>query len=138
MDKNGEKKGDALRYNVGKQRLDLIPASMIEGVGAVLTHGCKKYEPNNWRKGLSWTGVLSSLKRHLHALERGEDYDQESGLLHIDHVLCNAAFIREYYKTHPELDDRVLPYMNIPRIGLDVDEVLADFAGGFCKWAGIK
>lgn len=138
MAENGEKKGDALRYNVGKQRLDLIPASMIEGVGAVLTHGCGKYSARNWENGLGWSGVIASLKRHLLAFENGEDYDSESGLLHIDHLLCNAAFIREYYKTHPELDDRVLPYMNIPRIGLDIDEVLADFAGGFCKWAGIK
>ena len=138
MEVNGNNKGDALRYNVGKQRLDLIPASAIDGMGAVLTNGCNKYKARNWEAGLGWMGVLASMKRHLLAFEKGEDYDPESGLLHIDHVLCNAAFIREYYQTHPELDDRVLPYMNPPRIGLDVDEVLADFAQGFCEWAGIE
>ena len=131
-------KEKGLRYNAGKQRLDLIPASTIEAIGKVLTFGCEKYDERNWELGMSWTGVIGSLKRHLQDFERGGDYDHESHLLHIDHILCNAAFIREYYKTHPECDDRVLPYMNIPLIGMDIDEVLADFAGGFIKWAKIK
>jgi len=136
--KSGEMKGKGLRYNIGKIRLDLIPASVIEAIGSVLTHGCKKYEDRNWEKGLGWTGVMASLKRHLLAWDRGEDYDPESGLLHIDHILCNATFIREYYQTHPELDDRVLPYLNYKRIGLDVDDVIADFAGRFNEYFGIE
>ena len=138
MSDNGESKGNAMRYNVGKVRLDLIPVSATDGIAEVLTAGANKYNDRNWEAGLGWMGVLASLKRHLNAFERGEDYDQESGLLHIDHVLCNAAFLKEYYKTHPELDDRVLPYLSPKRIGMDVDEVICGFAEGFSAWAGIK
>ncbi len=138
MEKKGRTKGDAVRYNYGKQRLDLIPASTIDGIGAVLTLGAEKYSARNWEAGMEWTAVIASLKRHLNAFERGEDYDPETGLLHVDHLLCNAAFVKEYYKTHPELDDRVLSYLEPKRIGMDIDEVLSDFAQGFCEWAGIK
>lgn len=121
----------ALRYNSGKIRLDLVPESAIVGLGKVLTIGAKKYAPDNWRKGLDWSDVSSSLERHLMAYKRGEDFDLETGLLHMEHILTNAAFLVEYYKTHPELDDRPHAYLKRPKIGLDIDEVLCDWVGAW-------
>lgn len=125
-----------LRYNEGKDRLDLVPESAITGIAKVLTFGAKKYAPNNWKLGMRWSKITSSLKRHLAAIDRGEDYDSESGLMHIDHVLTNAAFLKEYYKIYPEGDDRPHSYLNVKRIGLDIDDVLADWIGTFCKLSG--
>ena len=136
-----EDKGKGLRYNEGKRMLDLIPVSLTDGVGKVLTYGANKYAKRDWEKGMPWLEVIGCLKRHLSAFERGEDFDDGeggTGLLHMEHVACNVAFLLEYYKTYPEGDDRVVPYLSPKRIGLDIDEVLCDFAGGFSKWAKAK
>jgi uncharacterized HAD superfamily protein len=119
--------GTALRYNQGKIRYDLIPSYAQEQYARVLTVGAEKYGPSNWRKGLSWTSVIASTERHLEAIKRGEDYDPESGLLHSAHIMCNAGFLSEYYKIYPQGDDRQHSYLNTPKIGLDIDEVLSKF-----------
>lgn len=95
-----------LHHDEGKLRVDLIPISTFQAIGDVLTYGTKKYDSDNWRKGLAWGRVYGSLLRHLMAWWSGEDFDSESGLHHLSHVLTNAAFLREYTETHPELDDR--------------------------------
>lgn len=127
-----------LRYNDGKLRYDLLPKFAIEEFTKVLTIGANKYEPRNWENGMSWMGVLASLKRHLAAFERGEDFDKETGLLHIAHVIANASFITEYYKIYPQGDDRTHTYLNPPKIGLDIDEVLADWVGHWTKHYGME
>ena len=95
------------RYNANKTRFDLIPAYAHEQVARVFTYGTEKYDDDNWRRGMPWRSVLASLKRHLNAFEMGEDFDDESGELHMAHVLCNAYFLTEYHRTHPEFDDRI-------------------------------
>lgn len=98
--------GLALRYNEGKPQLSLVPHSLKAACARVLEYGMRKYERDNWRKGLSWNSVIDSLERHIDAFKEGEDCDPESGLSHIDHMAANVAFLAEYQKTHPELDDR--------------------------------
>jgi hypothetical protein len=122
-----------LRFNEGKTRHDLVPAYAQEQFAKVLTKGAIKYDDRNWELGMSWSSVLASLERHLLAIKRGEDFDPETGLLHSAHVMCNAAFLTEYYKIYPQGDDRPHSYLSVPKIGLDIDEVLADFVGGMMQ-----
>lgn len=124
---------EAKRFNAGKNRLDLVPASMIEEVGKILTFGADKYGDNNWKKGMKWTKCIASLKRHLLEFEKGVDFDEESQELHISHILTNAAFLLEYYKIAPQFDDRPHTYLNRPKIGLDIDEVICNWVEGWCK-----
>ena len=112
-------KQEMLRYNQNKLRVSLVPVSAIEGIASVLTYGANKYTvkdeeghviidgANNWRSGSNWTSVIDSLERHLLAFKRGEDRCSESGELHIDHLMCNAAFLKEFYRIHPDKDDRI-------------------------------
>lgn len=131
-------KGNGLRYDAGKIRFDLIPPNAYKELGKILTYGSQKYAPRNWEKGMEWSKVIASLKRHLLAFELGEDRDPESGLLHIAHVMCNAAFLAEYYKIFPQGDDRTHRYLEPPRIGLDIDDVLADFMGAYSNKYGVQ
>ena len=96
------------KFDEDKNRLDLIPPAATEGIGLVLTFGSKKYAPYNWTKGIKYSKILAAIKRHLLAIEYGEDTDEESGLLHIDHIACNAAFLQTYmrYVHYSEFDDR--------------------------------
>lgn len=127
-------KTEGLRYNKGKLRYDLVPTYAQEQYVRVLTKGAEKYEPYNWTKGMNWTSVLASLKRHIAKFEKGEDFDDESGLHHMAHAMCNTAFLLEYYKIYPQGDDRPHSYLNAPKIGLDIDEVLADWVGHWIKY----
>lgn len=92
--------------------MDLLDWDALEGIAHVLTFGARKYVSNNWRGGISYSRIISSLLRHLAAIQRGEDVDPESGLPHIDHVGCNAMFLSFFMKHRPELDDRWKPSKN--------------------------
>ena len=106
------KKEEGLRFNTGKTRHDLVPSYAQEQYAKVMTFGSTKYAERNWEKGMKWSKVLASLERHLQAIKRGEDYDPETLLLHSAHIMCNAAFITEYYKIYPEGDDRPHSYLS--------------------------
>jgi uncharacterized HAD superfamily protein len=127
--------GNGSRDNSGKTRFDLIPPFAEEQYAKVLTKGSIKYAERNWERGMAWSKVIASLKRHIQAIESGEDIDKETGLFHSAHVMCNSAFLTEYYRIYPQGDDR--PKRIIPCIGLDIDGVLADFDGMFKEWFGI-
>ena len=126
-------KGNGLRFNQGKLRYDLVEPRAHRDMVEVLTDGAIKYNSRNWENGLSWTSVLASLKRHIAAIECGEDYDPESGRLHIAHAACNVHFLNAFYYIFPQGDDRPKRFLNIPRIGVDIDGVLADFTTAWNK-----
>lgn len=94
------------KFDEGKLRVDLIPVSAIRAIARGLTFGARKYGDRNWENGLEWSRVYGAAVRHLLAFWDREDIDPESGYLHIDHAITNLAFLVEYVKTHPEMDDR--------------------------------
>jgi len=116
-----------IKYDGDKIRYDLIHPKAQEGFVKVLTFGARKYADRNWELGMPWTRIIASTERHLAAIKRGEDYDPETGLLHADHLQCNAHFLSAYYHIAPQFDDRPHQYLKNPKIGLDIDEVL-------CGW----
>jgi hypothetical protein len=88
-------KGD--RYNKGKLKWSLLPGSFVQAIVAVLTDGAKKYAPYNWARGMSWSGVSESMRRHWEAFWLdGERYDPESGHHHLAHMACNIMFLFIY------------------------------------------
>jgi len=128
----------ALRFNNGKTRYDLIHPIGYQGLAKVLTKGAEKYEPRNWERGFSWISVLASLKRHLTAYELGEDFDPESGLLHIDHIQANAHILSTFYHIYPQGDDRNMWYKTaFKRVYCDLDGVLADFETHFLNYLNL-
>lgn len=139
--------GSGLRFNKGKLRYDLVEPRAHRDMVKVLTYGATKYFDRNWENGLSWTSVIASAKRHLAAIEEGEDYDfdpncegckngncsSHSGELHVANLACNAHFLNAFYYTFPQGDDRPKRFLKLPKIGLDVDGVLADFTTAWNK-----
>ena len=92
----GRNKTVGMKYDKDKDRWDLIPFAGLEQVVKVLTHGAKKYAPENWRHvdGWRWRYLGASL-RHFQAFARGEKVDQESGLPHLAHAACCLLFMLE-------------------------------------------
>lgn len=104
---------------------------VFEEIAQVFTMGAKKYAPHNWMKGASWLETLGSLLRHYRKYCIGQKNDEESGLHHLAHAIVNAIFLYKFYFLAPWYDDRVKNWLTLPKIVLDVDDVVADFIGSY-------
>lgn len=84
------------KTDAGKIRPTLVPPALIEAVAAVRGYGCSKYgDPDNWRR-VEPQRYRDALYRHwLAYLKNPEACDPESGLPHLWHLACNAAFLIE-------------------------------------------
>jgi len=121
------KKIQALKFDGDKPRTDLVPISLIMGCARGLAHGARKYMANNWLLGFSFNRPYGALLRHLFAWWSGEDLDPDSGLPHLDHAICNLAFLKEYTdkkKRYKRFDNR--PFKITDR---DLKKELEDFKG---------
>ncbi len=97
----------AARFSEGKNRHDLIPEWAIDELALVYTYGCKKYDDDNWRKGLAWKkNVIGPLKRHLSKWLRGEIRDDESNCHHLAMVMWQCIALMVYEKYSLGQDDR--------------------------------
>ena len=91
MERNQEMKADN-----SKPMMELIPTSVYKSLGTVLTYGAIKYKPNGW-KDVEAERYVGALMRHLIAyMDNPYSIDKESGLLHIEHALCNVAFLNHF------------------------------------------
>jgi hypothetical protein len=120
-----------------KLRYDLAPPFAIEQMAKVLTVGLNEHGERDWEQGRKWSEVLACAERHLNAIKCGEDYDKDTGLLHSAQAMTQLAFLTEYYKIYPQGDDRRHRFLKPPRIGLDIDEVVANFYGSWSKRFGL-
>lgn len=105
--------GEGVRHNTGKPRYDLIPTSLLKGTADVFEFGMTKYSPWNWCKGMNFSKVIASMKRHLAAIETGEDNDPETHLRHVSHIICNCLMLEHYMNQGwASLDDRPKIYFS--------------------------
>ena len=90
------KAGESAKYDEGKPDYTLVPKALISGCERVRRYGVEKYhDPDNWKK-VEPERYWKALIRHV--LAAWYDYravDQESGLTHLEHIVCNAAFLLE-------------------------------------------
>jgi len=99
--------GEFLKFDSGKPRMALVPSSLATEVAKVMTYGAKKYKVNNWRKVKTQEPYINALERHLAAFKNGETHDPESGLSHMSHIACNAAFLLELtHLPHIQTDEQ--------------------------------
>lgn len=89
------------KTDAGKIRPTLVPPALVEAVAAVREYGCSKYHaPDNWRR-VEPQRYRDALYRHwLAYLKNPEACDPESGLPHLWHLACNAAFLIEMETEH--------------------------------------
>ena len=96
---------DGLKHDGGKPRLDLVPPEIIEAVGAVMTHGAKKYGEASYRD-VEPKRYRAALMRHICKwLKDPHGTDADSGLPHLWHIACNVAFLLELDKPKEQNND---------------------------------
>lgn len=96
----------AVKLDNSKPRVELLSRLALEGCAQVLAFGAEKYAADNWREGMEWRRVIGALLRHALEFSDGKDFDEDSGLPVIDHVLCCAMFLSEYQKKGLGVDNR--------------------------------
>ena len=88
-EQNQEIKADA-----GKPRLTLVPLDIIWAIAAVREFGTRKYkDPDNWKKVEPQRFKDAMFRHMLRYLADPDGFDDESGLPHLWHALCNGAFL---------------------------------------------
>lgn len=94
---------------------------------------------NNWRLGQNWMGMMASVKRHIAEWEKGIDLDSDPsmGTLHLANATWGLLSLLEYYDIYPQGDDRQHKYLSGIKIGLDIDEVIADWVGAYTEKFGM-
>jgi hypothetical protein len=98
----------AKRYNTGKLRWSLVDFKSLEEMVKVLEFGAKKYDDDNWKKGLPYKEVCESAMRHLLAFMNGHTLDEETGLTHVAHVMTNMMFLQFYMEQEmQQFDNRI-------------------------------
>lgn len=125
-----------LKYDDGKLRMDLLPMDSLRDVAAVYTFGARKYEDENWRKGISWKRIYGAVLRHLSLWFLGQDVDEESQLPHLAHATWGLFTLLNYARTHKELDDRPLAHVGRTSDTIKDAPVGSDQPDGYFSPAG--
>lgn len=89
----------SIKADAGKPRLSLVPPEIIKDIARVREYGLQKYgESESWRK-VEPERYRDAMFRHLLAyIADPASLDEESGLPHLWHLACNAAFLCEMEK----------------------------------------
>ena len=90
-----------IKADAGKLRLTLVPTALIRAVARIRMYGNQKYPDggaDNWKR-VDPQRYRDAMFRHMLAyLDDPQSRDEESGLPHLWHLACNAAFLCELEK----------------------------------------
>ena len=88
-----------VKADSGKLQWSLLPFEELKDVVKVLMLGAKKYSPDNWKKCDDVTRYKDALMRHVISYIIGDKADDESGLSHLAHAVCNCLFLMYFENT---------------------------------------
>lgn len=93
--KECEEKTNTVKDKEGKPQMRLILPHAAEALVRIREYGLKKYpQADNWKSvpKEDWTDAMF---RHLMKYIGGEETDEESGMPHLWHALCNLSYLIE-------------------------------------------
>ena len=99
-------------------RFALLPYDALWKIAEHYGKGAKKYEDRNWERGYKWSLSADALQRHFAAWWQGEDYDPETGSLHIVAVAWHALCLITFQLRGLGTDDRPKPHVDQTLRGL--------------------
>ena len=97
--------GKFIKKDSGKLKWSLLPFEELKDVVKVLMHGAEKYSVNNWKKCDDTNRYKDALMRHVIAYVSGEKTDEEFGLSHLAHAICNCLFLMWFDKHKEDKND---------------------------------
>lgn len=109
----------------------------MSGIAKVFAKGVDEGYPEEGWKNCKIKHLINQLKKKLNDFEDMIDKDDDN-LYNIDKVAAYAMMIHDTLATNPQMDNRFDQISNIPRVALDVDDVVADFINGFKEKTGLE
>jgi hypothetical protein len=88
--------------------MSLLSSKFLLGMGQVMEFGQRKYDQNNWRKGIEVSRLLDAANRHLLKWTEGDEQDEESGQDHLFHAAVDLMMAWETARNRPSFDDRFM------------------------------
>jgi hypothetical protein len=97
VDFNTDLEAGGVKFDVGKERIDLLPPNAMLALADLFARGAEKYAARNWEKGMDVDRQVAALGRHLFAFMAGEkeDPDPLTGMHHMIHIAWNALVAYE-------------------------------------------
>ena len=95
------------KADAGKPRLTLVPMRIMWDIAEVREYGCRKYPAggvNNWRQVEIERYREAAFRHFLRYLDDPQGVDEESGLPHLYHLVCNLAFICDLEHLNAEIE----------------------------------
>ncbi len=89
-----------------KPDLSLIPYCVEVELAKAMMNGQEKYGRMNYAKGHNFNDLIAAMKRHLGKLLAGQDFDSDSGVHHLGHVMANALMALHQRELGTLKDDR--------------------------------
>ena len=87
------------KADFGKPKLSLVPTQIIFDIARIREYGNEKYgDPDNWKTVEPERYRDAAYRHFLKYIEDPSSRDEESGLPHLWHWLCNGAFLAEMEK----------------------------------------
>jgi hypothetical protein len=87
-------------------QIGLVDPVSLWRVGEVAGFGAEKYAKFNFLKGYQWDLSYSAMMRHFEEFWMGNDYDDESGLLHLAHGTWHGLALISFYERGLGTDTR--------------------------------
>lgn len=88
-----------IKADAGKPRCSLVPSELVRAVARVREYGVNKYGTSECWRAVEPERYRDAMYRHLLAyMDDPKSVDDESGLPHLWHLACNAAFLIELEK----------------------------------------
>lgn len=94
-----QKAQSTAKADTGKPHPSYVPVEIIEAVMQVREYGNKKYhDPDNWKTVEPERYHEAMLRHVLRVWNDPYAIDPESGLMHLEHIACNIAFLLAMHK----------------------------------------
>ena len=126
----GNKKEIAARSNQGKPKMGFVPIYLwgqslleqvlhtkvdlkcLEGLARTFEFGATKYpERGNFQRGFPIEDTFDCVMRHtIYSGQDGKKYDEESGVLHLSHVLWNLTVMKLMPENNNTLHENIIPF----------------------------
>ena len=112
MNEKQSKEEPCPKFDADKVRWDLIPLDALEKLAEAYKFGAAKYFEESWRNGLGWKRIYRAMIGHAISSMRGEDIDEDSGLIHLAQVAWNAFTLINFLLNDIGNDDRIKDLKN--------------------------
>lgn len=84
------------KADAGKLQLSLVPGNLIRACAVVRMYGNKKYgDPDNWKQVEPQRYRDAAYRHWLAYIDDPKSVDEESGIPHLWHAICNLAFLAQ-------------------------------------------